>query len=112
MPKRNKQEFDPELHEYWTVEIPYVAYTTVSIQVPKDFDLDHFTSEEYPDFDPRNIAFDKLRNEDAWWNLDEDEPMEFEEEEAQKLWKERQDGEELWSGNETKAGTKDGGSEE
>jgi hypothetical protein len=79
-------QFDPDIHKYYTVTIPLIAYTGVTIKVPVDFDLHGMDSESFPDYD----WFDELWNigtrDTPDWQVDDEVELSFEENEAQESW--------------------------
>lgn len=75
MPK----EFNPEIAEYKIVSVPLVAYTSVRVKVPIDFDLETRESEEYPDFWISEPISEYAYSYAPDWEISEDEPLELEE---------------------------------
>jgi hypothetical protein len=89
-------EFSQNTEDAYTIEIIYrsVDYISIEVKVPKDFDLRNHHSEQFPDFDPLDVAEEEFNrrylNEQAstYWELDEEALEEscFLEDEARKAW--------------------------
>lgn len=73
------KEFNPETAEYKIVFVPLVAYTSIRVKVPIDFNLKTRESEEYPDFWVYDPVSECACSHAPEWNILEDEPLEFEE---------------------------------
>jgi hypothetical protein len=89
-------DFSQDSEDFYTIEIVYrsVDYISIEVKVPKDFDLRNHQSNQFPDFDPLDVA-DKEFNRcysnaqaSTYWELDEEvlEGMEFLEQEARDEW--------------------------